>query len=354
MSFKTVFWSKGAVVLLDQRKLPLQEEYLHCTTVEALAEAIKNLSVRGAPAIGIAAALGISLAGYQSSATEREGLVRDLEAAAALLRATRPTAVNLFWGIEQMLQAGNSFTGTLPQLKDYLLTKALQLLEEDYEMCLAIGNFGSTLVAPHAKILTHCNAGGLATAGYGTAVGVLRTAHQQGKEISVWVDETRPLLQGARLTAWELQEAGIPYKIITDNMAGYVMSRGAVDAVITGADRVLACGDTANKIGTYSLAVLARYHNIPFYIAAPFSTIEFTTRCGADIVIEERTQSEILECSGSRITPHGAQAFNPAFDVTPGNLISAIITDRGIAYPPYSESLSRLLRPDAMEVKPGS
>jgi methylthioribose-1-phosphate isomerase len=343
--WKTLEWTEQGVVLLDQRLLPGQEVYLTLTTVEEVAVAIENLSVRGAPAIACAAALGCALGAAQSSAETAEGLSADVELALERLARTRPTAVNLFWAIDRMrsrLRALEQVGGGASAVREGLVAEAKSILEEDVVTNRRIGAHGLPLVPDDARVLTHCNAGALATAGYGTALGVVRAAFDAGRKISVLADETRPFLQGSRLTAWELARDGIPVTVITDNMAGHLMSTGEVDIVIVGADRVAANGDVANKIGTYTLAVLAREHGIPFYVAAPISTLDFNTPDGAAIPIEHRTSEEVVTLAGVRLAPEGVAARHPAFDVTPARLVSAIITEAGVARAPYLESLGSL------------
>ena len=339
LSFTTVGWQGDHVVLLDQRRLPGEEVYLPCRTWPEVAEAIRSLAVRGAPAIGVTAAFGVALAALASRAETSEGLTADLETAITGLAATRPTAVNLFWALERVRRCALDH-GTLPldALRARLVTEAEAILEEDIADNRRLGAHGAALVPEGARILTHCNAGGLATAGYGTALGVVRGAVETGRRPFVWVDETRPVLQGARLTAWELAREGIPHAVIADVAAASMMARGEVDLVVVGADRIAANGDTANKIGTYGLAVLARAHRLPFYVAAPFSTIDPVLPDGAAIPIEERDPREVKELLGRRIAPLASPARNPAFDVTPATLITAIITERGVFGPPYAFS----------------
>ena len=328
--------------MIDQRKLPTQEVYVTCATAADVARAIKSMVIRGAPAIGVAAAMGIALGVRRSAATGTQKLAAEFQKMCELLAATRPTAVNLFWAIERMkrafaesVQAGEG----VEQIKDRLDREAAAIHDEDVASCRAIGAAGATLVPREARILTHCNAGALATAGYGTALGVIRGAVEAGKHVTVLADETRPFLQGARLTAWELVRDHIDTTVITDNMAGALMHQGAIDLVVVGADRIAANGDTANKIGTYTVAILAREHHVPFYVAAPISTIDLNTPDGSAIPIEERHEREVTHVGGSRVTPEGARVRNPAFDVTPNHLITAIITERGVIKPPYLETL---------------
>jgi len=334
-------WHGDHVRVLDQTRLPAQVVHLECTEPEEVARAIRGMSIRGAPALGVTAAFAVALAGVNARQLDLGRARERVAEAIEIIRATRPTARNLFWALERMQQAGAAAQDA-GQLSDALVREALAVQQEDLDSCHRIGDFGAKLVPEGASILTHCNAGALATAGYGTALGVIRSAHRQGKNIRVLVDETRPLLQGARLTAWELVQEGIPATVIADSAAGWCMSKGMVDLVVVGADRIAANGDAANKIGTYSLAVLACEHGIPFYIAAPMSTADLTLTRGQDIPIEERAAEEISTIAGVRATPEGVAIFNPAFDVTPHGLITAIITDRGICDHPLSESLAAL------------
>jgi methylthioribose-1-phosphate isomerase len=337
LAFSPLSWQGDRLVLLDQRRLPGDEVYLECRTWSEVADAIRTLAVRGAPAIGVAAAFGVALAGLSSSAQDGDALLRDVEAAADGLAATRPTAVNLFWALDRMRRYARSRRALPPPaLRAGLVTEAETICEEDVAANRRLGAFGAELVPARARILTHCNAGGLATAGYGTALGVVRGAVEAGRQPFVWVDETRPVLQGARLTAWELAREGIPHAVIADVAAASTMARGEVDLVVVGADRIAANGDTANKIGTYGVAVLARHHGIPFYVAAPFSTIDPTIPDGSAIPIEERDPREVQELAGRRIVPAASPARNPAFDVTPAALVTAIITERGVFRPPYA------------------
>ncbi len=342
--FVTVDWSPaGAVRLIDQTRLPGEEVYIECRTIEEVAEAIRTMKVRGAPAIGVTAAMGLALGGQTIQAETFKGFSQALEGMAALLSRTRPTAVNLAWGLRRLLEvARKSRDLSVPEIKAALVAEARKMREEDIHNNRAMGQHGQTLIPDPARILTHCNAGGLATAGYGTAVGVIRAAAESGKRIMVWVDETRPLLQGARLTAWELVKARIPVTLIADSMAGSLMGRGQVDVVVVGADRIARNGDVANKIGTYSVALLARAHGIPFYVAAPVSTLDLSLADGSQIPIEERAPDEVTHHGGRRLAPEGVRVVNPAFDVTPASCVDAIITERGIARPPYDVSLPRL------------
>ncbi|NPV25881.1 MAG: S-methyl-5-thioribose-1-phosphate isomerase [Firmicutes bacterium] len=341
---KALEWTGDCLKLLDQTKLPLKTEFVSCQDYITVAEAIRTMQVRGAPAIGVAAAFGLVLAAKQYTGQNQSELVALVEQAADTLRRTRPTAVNLFWAIERMLaRLETEKQAPVDEIKAGLEAEAKAILAEDIAMNRRIGELGSQLVPVQARILTHCNAGALATGGYGTALGVIRSAHQVGKVAEVYADETRPLLQGARLTVWELLQDQIPVTLIADNMAGYLMQQGKVDLVIVGADRIAANGDVANKIGTYSLAVLAHAHGIPFYVAAPASTLDLSLSTGANIPIEERHPEEVRHVFGQRIAPVDVKVYNPAFDVTPNRLITAIITDRGIARPPYEQSLAELV-----------
>lgn len=340
----TLGYRDGALWLLDQTRLPGESTLLECRKYSDVCEAIRTLSVRGAPAIGLAAAYGVVLAAGEAITAGLGGdeLRAALASAIEELRSTRPTAVNLSWALERMRRVidGNmSFGG--PILLERLRQEADRMLREDESANRAMGAHGASLIPDGANVLTHCNAGALATGAFGTAVGVIRAAHESGRRVHVWVDETRPLLQGARLTAWELVQAEIPCTLITDNMAGHFMGRGRVDLVVVGADRVAANGDVANKIGTYSVATLAHAHNIPFYVAAPTSTIDLATASGAEIVIEERGPEEVADFGGTRVAPEGVDIANPAFDITPARLVTAIITERGIINPPFEGRLER-------------
>ena len=335
--------------MVDQRKLPAQEVYVRCKTAADVARAIKSMVIRGAPAIGVAAALGIALGMRKSTATGTQKFAAEFFKLCELMAATRPTAVNLFWAIERMKRvfaAAAQEGRSVDEMKDDLDRQAKAIHDEDIANCRAMGAFGAEVVPAEARILTHCNAGALATAGYGTALGVIRGAVEAGKRVAVYADETRPFLQGARLTAWELVREGIPTTVITDNMAGALMRQDRIDLVVVGADRIAANGDTANKIGTYSVAILAREHRIPFYVAAPLSTIDLKTPDGSHIPIEERNAKEVTHVAGARLAPEGALVWNPAFDVTPAHLIAGIITERGIVRPPYVDSLKRAFEAD--------
>jgi methylthioribose-1-phosphate isomerase len=330
-------WERHRLLLLDQRLLPVEERMREYTRWQDVADAIRTLVVRGAPAIGCAAAFGVVLAARQSAAPDGYGLVADLEEAIKGLAATRPTAVNLFWALDRMRGVAEAHRALpVPALRERLLGEAQAILDEDLAGNKALGAHGAALVPERARILTHCNAGALATAGFGTALGVIRAAHEHGRVALVWVDETRPVMQGSRLTAWEMVKEGIPHRLISDVAAGFVMKQGEVDLVIVGADRIAANGDTANKIGTYSVAVLASHHGIPFYVAAPMSTIDPSIPSGAAIPIEERGGDEVRRIGGRQTAPAETPVYNPAFDVTPAELIAGIITERGVFRFPYS------------------
>jgi methylthioribose-1-phosphate isomerase len=345
MSFKTIEWTNEGVRMIDQRKLPTVEEYPVFRTYQEIAEAIRTMVIRGAPAIGVAGAMGLALGVRDSNAKNIAELREDFKRIADTLGSTRPTAVNLFWAIERMRRLFKEIATDGADRRNIaarLIQEALAIQAEDLESNKRIGRFGQELLPNSGTILTHCNAGALATAGYGTALGVIRAAVENGKRLRVLADETRPFLQGARLTAWELWKDDIDVRVISDNMAGSFMRQGLIDAVVVGADRIAANGDVANKIGTYSVAVLAKQHDIPFYVAAPFSTLDLKMPDGSHIPIEQRDANEVTHIGGVRIVPDGVSVFNPAFDVTPHELVTAIITDRGVAKPPYTQSLARL------------
>lgn len=331
----TVVWKDGVVRLLDQRQLPETVAFLDCRDYREVADAIRQLKVRGAPAIGVTAALGVALAAQSVETTEYQAFARQVRAVCDELATTRPTAVNLFWAIQRMKRKLESLRGEpISSIKQALIAEAQAILDEDLALCKAMGRHGAELIGDGQTILTHCNAGSLATAGYGTALGVIRAAWEQGKKIRVIAGETRPVLQGARLTAWELMQDQIPVTLITDNMAGALMREGKIHLCIVGADRIAANGDVANKIGTYTVAVLAKAHGIPFYVAAPYTTIDLKTKTGADIPIEQRNSDEVVTIHGSRpIAPKQVAVYNPAFDVTPADLITGIITERGVFKP---------------------
>ena len=340
MAVSTIEWANGRIRMIDQTLLPTEFKQIYCDDIASVWEAIKALRVRGAPAIGIAAALGAVLGTWDSTATTYDEFAEELKSATDYLATSRPTAVNLFWALERINRtaAENSHLD-IPALKARLLAEAQEIIEEDKAMCRAIGQHGMALLNENDTILTHCNAGGLATSDYGTALAVMFSAHEAGKNIHVFADETRPLLQGARLTTWELMQAGIDVTLICDNMAAQVMKEGKIQCVIVGADRIAANGDTANKIGTYNVAILAEAHGIPFYVAAPTSTLDFALKTGDEIPIEQRAAEEITEGFGKMTAPEGVKVYSPAFDVTPAALVTAIITEKGVARPPYIESL---------------
>lgn len=334
----------GRIRMIDQTLLPGEFAHLETTNVEAVWEAIKMLRVRGAPAIGIAAAMGVVVAVQGSNAATTDQLLRELGDAADYLATSRPTAVNLFWALDRMRDVAAEHAREEPSaLKERLAKEAVTILEEDIEMCRAIGRHGAALLQDDATVLTHCNAGGLATARYGTALAPIYVAHEDGRKVHVIADETRPLLQGSRLTAWELQQAGIDVTVISDNMAAHVMKEGRVSIVFVGSDRIASNGDTANKIGTYGVAILAREHGIPFYVLAPTSTFDMSLKCGDEIPIEERAAEEITEGFGRRTAPDGVQVYSPAFDVTPSEYIAGIICEHGIARPDYRVSMQEMV-----------
>ena len=340
---RTIEWDDGAVKLIDQTLLPREEVVLRYADYRGVGEAIRDMKIRGAPAIGAAAAFGMALAAQNSRAATVDELLSDLDKAADHLGSTRPTAVNLFWAIRRMMAVAREWQQQDPDdLKRVLVAEAQRIADEDVEINRQMGSHGATLVPDGSTILTHCNAGALATVDYGTALGVMRAANEQGKRIHVYVDETRPFLQGARLTAWELMREGIPMTLITDNMAGHFMSQGKIDMVVVGADRVAANGDVANKIGTYTLSVLAKENGIPFYVAAPTSTVDLEIASGSDIPIEERNPIEVTHIRGMPIAPDGARASHPAFDVTPHRYLTGIVTEKGIVYPPYAANLRQI------------
>ena len=340
---KTLEWTSQGVRLIDQTRLPMEEVYVTCTTYQEVATAIRDMVVRGAPAIGVAAAMGIALGVQQSTATDVSSLRNEFGQICRAMGETRPTAVNLFWAIRRMQQ---KFEALAPegvrQIKVSLVDEAQQMLLEDIAANQAMGRHGAALMPSSGGVLTHCNAGALATCGYGTALGVIRAAIDSGKKLHVFADETRPFLQGSRLTAWELMKDGIQTTVIADNMAGAMMLQGKIKAVVVGADRIAANGDVANKIGTYSVAVLAREHEIPFYVAAPWSTVDMNTPNGEQIPIEQRSHKEVTHHAGKQVAPDGVLVENPAFDVTPNKYVTAIITERGIARAPFSESLKEM------------
>ena len=343
---ETIQWADDCVVMIDQRRLPLEELYVTCRTYEEVAAAIRNMTIRGAPAIGVAATMGVALGMLVAS---EAGLDVHFATICDTLAQTRPTAVNLFWAISRMKRLYESLRGQpLAAIRRRMIEEALRVREEDIEICRAIGRNGAPLVPDRRTVLTHCNAGALATAGYGTALGVIRAAIEAGKQVDVFADETRPFLQGARLTVWELQQDGIPTTLITDNMAGHFFKSGRIGCVVVGADRIAANGDVANKIGTYSLAVLAKENGVPFFVAAPISTLDLSLASGDQIPIEQRAASEVTHLFGQPVAPTGTVAANPAFDVTPARYISAIITENGVARAPYEDSLRRFAKDAAM------
>jgi methylthioribose-1-phosphate isomerase len=338
----TLEWTPAGVNFLDQTKLPLEETYVLATDYQQVATVIRDMIVRGAPAIGVSAAMGVAIGIDRSTATTLPALTAEVETICSTLAETRPTAVNLFWGIAQVrdlyteLAAKNT---PIPAIKTAVVALANRLYDEDVAQCKTLGANGADLLPKHGTVLTHCNAGALATCGYGTALGVIRAAVERGHAIDVLADETRPYLQGARLTAWELMKDSIPTTVLCDNMAGHLMSKGRIQAVIVGADRIAANGDTANKIGTYSVSILAKEHGIPFYVAAPFNTIDLATATGDAIPIEQRNAREVTHSNGKQMTPDGVGIENPAFDVTPAKYITAIITERGVLRAPFAESI---------------
>jgi methylthioribose-1-phosphate isomerase len=342
---RTIEWDvSGTVKMIDQRKLPLEFVVVEFDDYRDVATSIKDMYIRGAPAIGAAAAFGLALAARQSRATTPQGCLADLETAADVLRATRPTAVNLSWALDRMLQTARASEQVdVKGLIQELVEEAQRIADEDVEINHRMGAHGATLVEEGFNILTHCNAGALATVDYGTALAVVRAAHEQGKKIHVWVDETRPRLQGARLTSWELMNEGIPMTLIADNVAGHLMRTGRVDIVFVGSDRTAANGDVANKIGTYKLAVLAKENGIPFYAVVPTSTIDLSVPTGDDIPIEERGSEEVTHPGGCQIAPDGVRVLNVAFDVTPHRYVTGIVTENGIAYPPFKQNLRRMV-----------
>lgn len=339
---ETLFWKNDRLFVLDQTRLPAETVYVTCKSYRDAAEVIRTMKVRGAPAVGAVAAFGLVLGALETGG-DRETFLSDLELIAGELLGTRPTAVNLRWALERLLARAAATTGDATDLRRVLLAEAVAILREDVEANRRIGAYGNELVPDPARILTHCNAGALATAGYGTALGVVRAAREAGKRVKVFADETRPFMQGARLTTWELMREGVEVVLLADSMAGYLMAQKGMDLVVVGADRVAVNGDVANKIGTYGLAVLARAHGIPFYVAAPLSTIDPRTASGREIPIEERDPEELTHFCGRPVAPEGVQVWNPAFDVTPNALITALITDAGVLKPPFEESLRRVL-----------
>jgi methylthioribose-1-phosphate isomerase len=349
---QTLEWTERGVRFIDQTKLPTEEVYVTCKTYQEVADVIRNMVVRGAPAIGVSAAMGIALGARNSKAGSVGEFKHELDHICDVIGRTRPTAVNLFWAIRRMQQIFEALrVRPVEQIKQGLIEEAKRMHAEDIAINQAMGRHGAALMPASGGVLTHCNAGALATCGYGTALGVIRAAVEQGKKIHVYADETRPFLQGSRLTAWELVKDGIPTTVISDNMSGAMMRQGKIGAVVVGADRIAANGDVANKIGTYTVAVLAKEHGIPFYVAAPISTVDLATPDGSKIPIEQRNKTEVTQIAGKAIAPEGVMVENPAFDVTPAKYVTAIVTERGIAKPPYDQSLARLA---SLEAEPAA
>ena len=342
-SFNTIEWKNNKVIMIDQTRLPNEEIYLEFSNYEEVVDAIKRMVIRGAPAIGVAAAMGIAIGALNVETDDKEQFTSEVNRITDVILATRPTAVNLFWAGKRMLNVLNSYNGTVNEIKVRLVKEANIILEEDIETCRSIGRVGAELIPDNSTILTHCNAGALATGGYGTALGVIRGAKEAGKNINVIATETRPFLQGARLTAWELNKDAISVSLITDNMVGHIMSKGMIDAVVVGADRIARNGDVANKIGTYSISLLAKSHGIPFYVAAPISTIDYECPAGDSIPIEERDKEEVTHISGKKIAPD-VNVYNPAFDITPNENVSSIITEKAAVTTPYEKGLSALVK----------
>jgi methylthioribose-1-phosphate isomerase len=347
---RAVRWAGDRIVLLDQTLLPEEERYVDCLDVRDVTRAIRRLAVRGAPLLGIVAGYAVALAAVKSSASDHRVLLEDLRQAGDRLVRSRPTAVNIAWAVQRMLAAAEGCTDA-GSMRRAVVDEAVKIESEDVASCLAIGRFGAELVPRGANILTLCNTGALATGGIGTAQGIIHTAHADGKGPHAWVSETRPLLQGARLTAWELQRLGIPATLVADSAAATLLAGGSVDLVVVGADRIAANGDVANKVGTYSLAIVTRHHDVPFYVAAPASTLDLAAETGSAIPIERRNPDEVTQPRGMSIAPAGAWAINPAFDVTPAELVTAIVTDRGVVRPPYSTGLRRIVMPSAADEK---
>ncbi len=339
MSLLTVQWDNNTLILIDQRRLPNKLEYIRCKSYQEVAECIKSMAVRGAPAIGVSAALGLALTAVNSKSSNKEGLLKELEDAYKVLRATRPTAVNLFWALERVMKKAQG--ESTDDIKKNVLEEALRMLNEDIEVNKLLGLNGSSLINDNDDVLTHCNAGALATVAYGTALGVLRAAKEQGKKFDVIATETRPVMQGARLTAFELKHDGFDVSLVPDTAVGSLMARGMINKVIVGADRVLRTGHVFNKIGTYQIAVLADKHEIPFYVAAPLSSFDLMSNVN-DVIIEERKYDEVININNKRIAPKYVRIFNPAFDITPPELISAIITEQGVLKEPYTESIVKI------------
>ncbi len=340
MNVKALEWIDGKLRIIDQTKLPGELVYLELDSYEAVAEAIERLRIRGAPAIGVAAAFGVVLAAQKVPSSERARFFEEVDRAINRLKETRPTGVNLSWALHRMRAVvGRNPSRLVSEIRRLLVKEAMAIMEEDRKMCERIGQHGAALLPQEVTVLTHCNAGALATAGWGTALGVLYAAREMRKKVHVYVDETRPLLQGARLTAWELLQAGFDVTLICDTTAAFLMQQGRIDCVLVGADRIAANGDVANKVGTYSLAVLANYHRVPFYVAAPSSTLDLECPTGAEIPIEERQADEVIAGFGVQTAPSGIKVYNPAFDITPHELISALITEKGVMTPPLAEKL---------------
>jgi methylthioribose-1-phosphate isomerase len=342
---RPIRWTRNALYLLEQRLLPFKEKWVRCDRVEKVAKAIEDMTVRGAPAIGITAAYGVALTALRSKTKNPKVFKSEMEKAIARLRRTRPTAVNLFWALDRMQRKLNDIKGSsISEQKRILVKESLDVHREDEALCKKLGKYGAKLLSRSQNVLTHCNTGALATGGDGTALAAITEAARRNKKLHVWVDETRPYLQGARLTAYEVAQAGIPFHLITDNMSAFLMQQGRVDAIIVGADRIVANGDTANKIGTYALAVLAKAHRIPFYVSAPTTTLDLHKKTGAEIVIEQRNSREVTHPQGFPIAKEDYPVYNPAFDVTPGELITAIVLETGVCQPPYSKSLKAALK----------
>jgi methylthioribose-1-phosphate isomerase len=343
----TLEWLPTGVNFLDQTKLPLEETYVLATDYKQVATVIRDMIVRGAPAIGVSAAMGVAIGIDRSTATTIPALTEEVAIIAKTLAETRPTAVNLFWGIDEIRNLYNTLAAKntpIPEIKTAVVAKARRMYDEDIAACRQLGSHGAALLPMEGTVLTHCNAGALATCGYGTALGVIRAAIEQGHKIDVFADETRPFLQGARLTAWELMKDNIPTTVLCDNMAAALMRQGRIQAVVVGADRIAANGDTANKIGTYGVSILAKEHGIPFYVAAPWSTLDLATAHGDLIPIEQRAATEVTHSNGRQMTPHGVSIENPAFDVTPAKYITAIITERGVLRAPYEQSIQQMAK----------
>jgi methylthioribose-1-phosphate isomerase len=340
----SVRWEDGLVIMLDQRLLPEEEKYRNFSKCSEVVSAIREMVIRGAPAIGVAASFGLALTAYHSQALQTSELIQELNAGVQELKTSRPTAANLFWAIQRIQSIIDGADGVkIDQLRRRIIAEAMKIADEDFQMDIKMAQYGQQFIPENANLIHHCNTGALATAGIGTALGVIRVAHERGKHIHVYVDETRPRLQGARLTSWELKKLGIPHTVIVDGASGYVMKNNKIDACLVGCDRIAANGDVANKIGTYNLALVASAHGVPFYSVGPISTIDLTIKNGEAIPIEERSAREITHLADHQITPDEVSVANPAFDVTPAKYVTAIITDRGVAYPPYIKTLSTLM-----------